>query len=61
MRVTIPELATRYDVSQRTIIRWKKLGIAVQDVSAVAAHIASNPRPKLATLEAVAALIKSTK
>ena len=59
MSVTIPQLAERYAVTPRTIIRWKKCGIDVQDVVAVADHVATNPRPRLRTLEAVAALIES--
>lgn len=55
MRVTIPQLAKKYDVTPRTIARWKKAGVKVTEPLAVAAHLSASKTPKLSTLAACAA------
>lgn len=53
MRVTIPQLAQRWSVSPRTILRWKRAGVNPADPEQVAVHVAKLQNPKLETLIAV--------
>lgn len=57
LNVTIKTLATRYGVSSRTILRWKKCGVDVLNPLAVAAHIQDKPQTTLKSLVALSAIL----
>jgi len=57
MRATIPQLAAKYAVHPRTVLRWKKRGVQVDDALAVADHIIEHPGQGLHTLRAVTAAV----
>jgi len=56
-RRKISELADRFKVSERTIFRWKRAGVNIEDDLDVASHIAMHGR-SAAALKSASELIK---
>ena len=55
------ELASAYQVSQRTIYRWLAAGVDVLNPAAVGRHVADNRRTSLKTLKALSKLLNHAK